>query len=779
MGPRGCWEDNSLRLLGHGPRGRSFPARPLSLGPPRVVKQVAPDRAADLIFLAHHTREAFAAAEIRHANLTGLDLVGRGARVPLQRRSVHPRRRWTTSLDRAPMEPYQATVLILQAARALRARPGLWHKDVKPRNPRGLAPDGLLKLDDLGLEMTPSLASAIEAAERPEPPRGQEPPPSPPAVVGTPAYMAPEQSRDAARIDGRADIYALGATYYQLVTGHPPFEDDNAAELIRRHQEEPPVPAEQRVPGLPRAISDAIRTMMGKHPDERYPNMAVVVDVLEGILQLRGEGAQAFLAETEPALTAAGEVLRASPLRLVRSRILGLCVAIGLACGGLMLALGLFWPALGILVFLGMVGALVALSSGVLHGSELIPLVGELFLGDVRSWLILLAVAIATAAALWSRGGFLPWFLLLNAAGLAAAYHAFLDRPWARVRAREIAELRDRVTRLRARGFGDEEIDALVFRAAGAAAPEIREALFGRSASKGATDAVPRPGWLSAMVERVKRWVEDALQERHDRRHQAILEAAETGRLEAGGVNLLTARRRARRIAKAMLAATREWRDEQRLLAPSAPGAAGPPLAERLARAARQPEPVLEPHEPQRGALLRRLDALAATLLGRTARFLLATLLLGLFAYWLDQKGIVTFDQVRSELASVFEVVRRAARRTDLAELKELRWTLNPPWARLREPLDLPWLSAPLGPGLPGANLGVAGVLLLISLISGRVLPGLMSVLGAAVALFGPRWGLVLTPLLSRLDAPAQAGIAGALLLVLGLLLPRFRRPAS
>ena len=69
------------------------------------------------------------------------------------------------------------------------------------------------------------------------------------AVVGTPAFMAPEQAGDPLAADGRADIYALGGTFYNLVTGRPPFPGETAVELIRKHAEEPLVPPGEFVPG--------------------------------------------------------------------------------------------------------------------------------------------------------------------------------------------------------------------------------------------------------------------------------------------------------------------------------------------------------------------------------------------------------------------------------------------------------------------------------------------------------------------------------------------------
>jgi hypothetical protein len=777
-----------LRLLGHGPRGQTFLARGLSLAVPDVLKLVAADRNADRVFLAHQVREAFAAAQIEHPNLAGIRAVGsaRGRCYSVVPFLSGPALAELTR-EQTPLDPYLGTVVILQAARGLQAAHAqrLWHRDLKPENLR-LSDDGLVKVDDLGLEMTPSLAAALEARERPaEPGRGKGKPAVAAApMVGTPSFMPPEQASDPTAIDARADIYALGATYYTLVTGSPPFEGENAVELIRKHQEESPVPAEKLVKGLPRAISDAIRTMMGKRPEERYPSMMVVVDVLERILDLEGEDAARRLGELASEIEPAAEVLAGSPLRLVRVRILALCGLIGLACVAFLLLLGLPWPALGILGFLGLTSAAIATSSGLLYRSELLRLgVAAALGGGIWGWIILAGMAGGAIIAFLLWGGFLAWFMLICAAGLAAAYHVFLDRPWAALRAKTLEVVTAKVKELRARGFAEETIGGVIAECGGDARAELLEILLGRRSALARLARQECHHWLrrplataaAAARSRLARHLQESL----DRRHQKLLERTEEGRLEAAGVNLLTARRRARRIGKALMVATQEWRDEQRLLRGSEPGTAtppaGPPLSERLARAASQPEPVLEPHEPQRSGWLRRLDSLGFFCFGRMTRFLLAVLLLGVFAFWLDQQGILTAAQVRGQLSSAFAVIDRAVRNADAGRLRDLSWNLSLDWRRLREPVELPLFTDLVGKGLPAANLGVAGLVLAVSILSGRKVTGFFALLGAAISLFGPRTGFALPASLTRFDAAYQSLAAGVLLLAVGFLWPRRR----
>ena len=88
-------------------------------------------------------------------------------------------------------------------------------------------------------------------------------------AMGTPAFMAPEQARDAARVDARADIYSLGCTLYDLVTGRPPFEGRTAVEILSKHQTEPITPPELVVKRVPKALSAIILKMIAKKPEDR------------------------------------------------------------------------------------------------------------------------------------------------------------------------------------------------------------------------------------------------------------------------------------------------------------------------------------------------------------------------------------------------------------------------------------------------------------------------------------------------------------------------------
>ena len=255
--------------------------------------------------------------------------------------------------------------------------------------------------------------------------------------------MAPEQAGDPLAADGRADIYALGGTFYNLVTGRPPFPGETAVELIRKHAEEPLVPPGEFVPGLPRKVSEVIRTMMGKSPEERYPSMDVVVDVLEGLLGLRTDAAAKELADAGETARQAASALVGSPARRLRNGVLLVAGAIWVAFSLFLLLLGLGNVALPVFALGAMTAVFVAFSSELNHGSALFRVVRVAVLGSgLRTWIILGLLLTVGLAFLWSLGGCLPWFLLVCSGGLAGGYHVFLERPLAVEREKTLGDVR-------------------------------------------------------------------------------------------------------------------------------------------------------------------------------------------------------------------------------------------------------------------------------------------------------------------------------------------------
>jgi hypothetical protein len=140
---------------------------------------------------------------------------------------------------------------------------GLVHKDVKPANILMNCPDGGVRLTGF------SVASMV--------PRQRQPPDPPEIISGTLAYMAPEQTGRVNRsIDSRSDLYALGVTFYEMLTGKLPFHADEAMEWVHCHIARKPVPPAERLGSIPTQVSDIVLKLLSKAPEDRYQTAAGV-----------------------------------------------------------------------------------------------------------------------------------------------------------------------------------------------------------------------------------------------------------------------------------------------------------------------------------------------------------------------------------------------------------------------------------------------------------------------------------------------------------------------
>ncbi len=102
---------------------------------------------------------------------------------------------------------------------------------------------------------------------------------------GTPAFMAPEQCRDPARVDPRSDVYALGCVLHALVTGVPPFEADDVDVLIAMQLCAPAPRASLRAPGLPQPVDELIARCLDKDPGRRFTSGRELADAIDALIR--------------------------------------------------------------------------------------------------------------------------------------------------------------------------------------------------------------------------------------------------------------------------------------------------------------------------------------------------------------------------------------------------------------------------------------------------------------------------------------------------------------
>jgi serine/threonine protein kinase len=151
---------------------------------------------------------------------------------------------------------------------------GYVHRDVKPGNIL-LDRAGRAKIADLGQAV--SFQQGPDAEDRPLEP------------AGTAAYLAPEQFLSPASVDHRADMYGLGAAFYEALTGRLPFAGKSRMDVLMQHARQAPTPPTQLVHGLDPALSQLVLMLMAKDPDERYPSATELLAALNGTPSTRDE----------------------------------------------------------------------------------------------------------------------------------------------------------------------------------------------------------------------------------------------------------------------------------------------------------------------------------------------------------------------------------------------------------------------------------------------------------------------------------------------------------
>jgi serine/threonine protein kinase len=162
-------------------------------------------------------------------------------------------------LTRGRFSERQALLVIRYAVRALGVAhaEGIVHRDIKPDNLM-LTSKGELKLVDLGIAKRMDEGQGLTQTGE---------------TVGTPHYISPEQIRGVKDIDARTDVYSLGATFYELLTGHAPYKGTSGAVVMSMHLTHPLPDPRKYEPRLSEGVCRVLRKMMAKERKERYPNV--------------------------------------------------------------------------------------------------------------------------------------------------------------------------------------------------------------------------------------------------------------------------------------------------------------------------------------------------------------------------------------------------------------------------------------------------------------------------------------------------------------------------
>ena len=312
--------------LGRGGVGVVYKARHLRLNRLVALKMLLAGAWASRAERQRLSREAELVAELRHPNIVQVYDVG----------DLDGRPYFTMefveggSLDRKlagkPLPAREAASLLAVLAEAIEAahRAGIVHRDLKPSNVL-LTADESPKISDFGLARHLGIGATLTRSGTP---------------LGTPSYMAPEQAQGKSRETGpAADLYALGAILYELITGRPPFRAETAAATVQMVLSQDPVPPSRLNPHVPRDLETICLKCLHKDARRRYTTAAAVADDLNRFLRHQPIAARP-VGRPERTLRWLRRNPTATALILTAALLLGLAGAAGLREWGLVMQ----WP---------------------------------------------------------------------------------------------------------------------------------------------------------------------------------------------------------------------------------------------------------------------------------------------------------------------------------------------------------------------------------------------------------------------------------------------------
>ena len=250
-----------LDLLGEGGMGRVYRARDTRLDRVIALKVIRKEKLSNETAVRRFHNEIRAVAQLSHPNVVlAFDAGEEGGSHFCAMELVEGTDLTKEVKARGPLPVPEACEYVRQAALGLHHafERGLVHRDVKPSNLM-VTKAGQVKVLDLGLAMLNDPAGGADENRLTQ--VG--------FVIGTPDFLAPEQAQNPQGVDSRADVYALGATLFFLLTGRVPYGGANATEKLIRHVSDPPPSLLAHRPDAPPQLDAVIRWMMAKRPEDR------------------------------------------------------------------------------------------------------------------------------------------------------------------------------------------------------------------------------------------------------------------------------------------------------------------------------------------------------------------------------------------------------------------------------------------------------------------------------------------------------------------------------
>jgi len=266
------------RLLGKGGMGAVYLAKSQSTGGRYAVKILfPPEEDGRSEWRKRFAHEAEFAMKVKHKNLVAVHAAGEDPETGLCYIVMDYVSGGTLSeriADSGRIGMREAVDIVVQLADVLEVahRAGVVHRDIKPDNIM-FGADGTPKLADLGVAKFSHSGTQTTTLT------------STGAMIGTPAYMSPEQMMNSHAVDGRADIYSLGLVLYEMLAGERPNHDSTVVELLAKAVNGEEMPDIRSIrPEVSAALAYVISRMVSSKPDDRPPSVATVAELLESAL---------------------------------------------------------------------------------------------------------------------------------------------------------------------------------------------------------------------------------------------------------------------------------------------------------------------------------------------------------------------------------------------------------------------------------------------------------------------------------------------------------------
>jgi len=258
------------KKLGAGGMGTVYLARDTQLKRVVALKVLSRDKAQNPTLVRRFQAEAQAAAQLRHDNIVAVYDSGEADGYLFIAMEYVEGQDLFEMVQRRGVTPVKRSIeIIKQVAAALQHayEQNIVHRDIKPSNLL-IARNGMVKLTDLGLarSVDDTLETNITRAG---------------TTVGTVDYMSPEQARNSKLADIRSDIYSLGCTWYQMLTGEPPYPEGSVTNKLQAHAIKPIPDPRDKKPNIPEGLTAVLQRMMAKKPEDRYQTPAELLEDLE------------------------------------------------------------------------------------------------------------------------------------------------------------------------------------------------------------------------------------------------------------------------------------------------------------------------------------------------------------------------------------------------------------------------------------------------------------------------------------------------------------------